>query len=245
VYQQLRLYEFSPSMKLLLTGFIVAVCLSLALALAAAYHVIQNADGEPGVQFRDIEMLVCGTDLSVLERAASEPDRYGLATAKAEDLTELKEWCQAGASRERLERVRQILKDSSFDRRPGQDDESRRDTKRLNREYRRLASLATCHERLQVSGLAMGTALYLSVVGLAFLGLGLMFVRTSLFEKTKIFFVTSTFLMLIAVPACLWLARRHPPFLYPMLLGALLLGLGLSVFALVALFDIWFRRPVT
>ena len=93
--------------------------------------------------------------------------------------------------------------------------------------------------------MTVGIALYLLLTSLVFLGLGVLFVRTSMFEKRKTFFVGSTFIMIAACPVMLWLAREHTTCIYLLLLSLLLLVVCFAVFALVALFDIWFRRTMT
>ncbi len=93
--------------------------------------------------------------------------------------------------------------------------------------------------------LAAGTALYFAAVALAFLGLGAMFVNTSLFEKTKISFLAAAFGFAAACPVFLWLGMSDPNWLYAMLFSGLLLTGCLGVMALVSLYDLWFRRAAS
>ncbi len=235
MYQHMRLYEFSMSMKLLLTGFILAICAAGALGIAAFYHWCRDADGNPAISFEDIRIVTCGAECSVLEKAADRPEEFSLGDVSGLDLELLKEWCRAGAPRKSFPEIAAILKDSAFDRYASGGEQA----------YSRLASLARHYHPLSSLQLATGTMFYLSVVSVAVLGMGLLFLRTSLFEKTKVFFVSSTFAVVVACPISVWLAEVHAVFLYLMLLSALLLVVCLGVFAVVALNDIWFRRTVT
>lgn len=228
MYQRAKLYELSVSIKLLLTGFIVAICAAGALGVAAFYHACKDADGNPAISFNDVRISIHGAGRSVLQAAADDPEEFGLASISDDDLERLSTWCRNGAPRGDFAEIARILQDSQLGK----------------REYQGLAALARRHEPISRVHRAAGTALYLAIVSLAFLGLGLMFVRTSLFEKTKVFFVSATFGFAVACPVCLWLARRRAVFIYPMLLSGLLLAVCFLVLGLVALYDIWFRRPM-
>jgi len=255
VYQHTRLYEFSGSIKLLLTGFILAICAAGVMALAGLHYACKDLDGRPEISFKDIKQFIRGADASVLEHAAERPKEHGLRSADRDDLETLKDWCENGAPRAELDIIRHILKDSELDRAAGAPDKKADDTmlltvptlpaKEFNAEYRRLKALATRPAPLSNAGLGAGIALYLAIVSLAFLGLGMLFVRTSMFEKRKVFFVGSTFALILACPIFLWLGRHHTTGIYLMLLSLLLLVLCFGVFALVALYDIWFRRTAT
>jgi len=255
VYQHTRLYEFSGSIKLLLTGFILAVCAAGVMALAGLHYASKDLDGRPEISFKDIKRFIRGADASVLEHAANRPKEYGLRSADSDGLQTLKDWCENDAPRAELDTIRHILRDSEFDHALGELDKKAGDTmllmppalsdKDFNVEYRRLKALATRPEPLSNADLGAGIALYLAIVSLAFLGLGLLFVRTSMFEKRKVFFVGSTFALILACPIFLWLGRDHTTNIYLMLLSLLLLVVCFGVFALVALYDLWFRRTVT
>ena len=246
MFQRTKLYESSLSMKVLLTGFIVAVCMAALMGLSAFLYACRNVDGDPAISFDDVEIFLRGADRSILEAAADAPKEWGLVSASEQDLARLTKWCQDGAPRSDMLEISRILTGSRFDL-PGRRGFSStpKSDRRLNRRYKRLLSLATRQEKLSPVQLTTGTAIYLAIMSLAFLGLGLMFVRTSLFEKTKVFFISATFIFAVACPTLLWLARRHTAYIYAMLLSALLLVVCLGVLALVALYDIWFRRPVT
>ena len=255
MYQHTRLYEFSGSIKLLLTGFILAVCAAGVMTLVGLHFACKDLDGRREISFKDIKWFVRGADASVLERAADHPNEHGLHSADRDELQTLKDWCENGAPRAGLDTIRHILKDSELDRAAGEASKKADDTmlltvptlpaKELNAEYRRLKALATRPAPLSNADLGIGIALYLAIVSLAFLGLGMLFVRTSIFEKRKIFFVASTFALILASPIFLWLGRDHTTSIYIMLLSLLLLVVCFGVFALVALYDIWFRRTVT
>jgi len=246
VFQRTKLYESSLSMKVLLTGFIIVACAAALMAVGAAVYACRDVDGNPGISFDDVETLIRGSDRSILEVAADAPKEWGLVSASEQDLERLKAWCQQGAPRSDLLEISRILTGSKFDL-PGWRSlgETPKSSRHLNQRYKRLLSLATRHERLPPLQLTTGTAIYLAIISLIFLGLGLMFVRTSLFEKTKVFFISMTFIFAVSCPTLLWLGRRHTAYIYAMLLAGLLLAVCLGVLALVALYDIWFRRPVT
>lgn len=255
MYQHTRLYEFSVSIKLLLAGFILAVCAAGVMALAGLHYACKDLDGRPEISFKDVKRFIRGADLSVLEHAADNPKEYGLHSADRDDLRTLKDWCENDAPRAQLDTIRHILEDSEFDRALGEPDKKPDNTmllvppplsdKQSNAEYRWLRALATRPAPLSNADLAAGIALYLAIVSLAFLGLGMLFVRTSMFEKRKVFFVGSTFALILACPIFLWLGRDHTTSIYLMLLSLLLLAVCFGVFALVALYDICFRRPAT
>ena len=246
VYQHTRLYELSVSTKLLLTGFILAICTAGALGVAGFYHAHKDADGIPAISFKDVKISVSGAHRAVLERAADKPDDWGLGGTSTQDRETLKAWCRDGARRATFPEIKRILKDSYFDRDPGQESASEEQSlKNENEEYERIAALARPRHPLSSAELAAGITLYLAIMSLALLGLGVLFVRTSLFEKTKVFFVGATFVFAAACPVCLWLGRTGSSFLYLMLLSGLLLAVCFVVFALVTLYDLWLRRPVT
>lgn len=232
MYQHMRLHEFSVSMRMLLTGFILAICGAGAFGVAEVYQFCRNLDGKSAISLRDLEIYACGAELSPLEEAAASPQKSGLGGAGKLDIERIKEWCRNGAPRAELAGIQRILKGSIYER-------------AANRGYDAVAPLAGRRHRLSSLEMVRGTTVYLLVVSLAFLGLGLMFLRTSLFEKTKVFFVSSTFVVAVACPLFLWLGRRHSGWLYPMLFSALLLVVCFGVLALVALFDLWCRRAVT
>ncbi|MFH1732789.1 MAG: hypothetical protein ABIF82_14215 [Planctomycetota bacterium] len=255
MYQHTRLYEFSGSIKLVLTGFILAACAAAVMALAGLHYACKDLDGRPEISFKDIKWFIRGADASVLEHAADRPKEYGLRSADRDALQPLKDWSEKGAPRAELDTIRRILKDSELDRAVGERDKKADDTmllalptlpaKEFNAEYRRLKALAARPPPLSDAGLGVGIALYLAIVSLAFLGLGMLFARTSMFEKRKIFFVGNTFALILACPIFLWLARDYTTGVYLMLLSLLLLVVCFGVFALVALYDIWFRRTAT
>jgi len=236
MYQHMRLYEFSGSMKVLLTGFVLSVMIVAAVAAAAFYHACEPLDGAPGISFTDVKVFAAGADQSVLEDVIENPARYGLANPTELDRNILRTWCQQGAPREKLGDVQRVLKGTYFDR------ASRRDNLKS---YRQLAALAQDRPPLSPARFAVGTAVYLAIFSVAFLGLGVLFVRSSLFEKTKLFFVGATFFVALAGPVFLWMGRSRSGHLYGMLLSGLLLAVCLTVFALVALNDLWFRRPAS
>jgi hypothetical protein len=248
VYQHTKLYEFSVSMKLLLSGTIVAVCVAVVLAVFGLYHACRQADGDPGISFHDIKRTVCGARRSVLEQALDHPERNGLGSAKPDDLEFLRTWRKAGAPRTDFPRVAAVLEGSRLLPAWNQieADASGAEEKRLGREnaaYDRVVALAHRPRMLSNAQLGTGTALYVAIMALVLLALGLMFVRSSLFEKTKLFFVVSTFALVAAAPLFLWLGRTRTTFLYLMLLAGLLLVVCLGVLALVALYDLWVRKP--
>lgn len=250
MYQQMRLYEFSSSMKLLLTGFILAACAAGIVALTGLYCACKDADGNPDISFRDLKIFIRGAKVSVLEYAADRPGEYGLGGASAFELRELKEWCRNGAPLRDFKSIRSTLKNSVYDlsagRSPrGKDGGEPPAEEDFDAAYARISKLARRREPISDVGLSIGVAVYLSVISLVFLGLGMLFARTSMFEKRKIFFVSSTFAIIAACPIFLWLARQHTPSIYLLLLSLLLLVVCFGVFALVALFDLWFRRTVT
>ena len=255
VYQQMRLYEFSGSMKLLLTGFILAACAAVVVALAGFYFVCKDADGRPDISFRDLKIFIRGAKVSVLEYAADHPRERGLGSASRDDLSQLKQWCQDGAPRRVFLTVRGILTNSVYDlssrrARKGTDGDGLPVALAIagdefDAEYARIKELARRRDPISDVELSVGIALYLSVISLVFLGLGMLFVRTSMFEKRKIFFVGSTFAIIAACPIFLLLAREHTTSIYLLLLSLLLMIVCFGVFALVSLFDIWFRRTVT
>jgi hypothetical protein len=233
----MKLYEYSVSTKLLLTGFIALVCVVGVLALFATYDLCRGADGSyDSFSIDDIHVTIGGSDTPVLMQAADNPGTFGLESAGPDELTRLRTWCADGAPYKNMPEIVDILQNSGLEL-------PFRGTS--NEQYEWLRSLAMCHDRLSGGRLMAGVGLYLALVSLAFLGLGLMFVRTSLFEKTKVLVVSAAFAFAVLVPACLWRARTHPVMVYPMLLAGLLLALCFVVFALVALTDIWFRRPIT
>jgi hypothetical protein len=255
VYQQMRLYEFSGSMKLLLTGFILAACAAVVFSLAGVYFVCKGADGRPQISFRDIEDFIRGTKVSVLEYAADNPKKHGLGSASKAELDQLKQWCEDGAPRREFLTVRGILTNSVYDvssrlERKGTDGERQPVAlaiagKKFDAEYARIKKLARRRAPISDAELSIGIALYLSVTSLVFLGLGMLFVRTSMFEKRKVFFVGSAFAIIAACPGFLFLSREHTTSIYLLLLSLLLLTVCFGVFAIVSLFDIWFRRTVT
>ena len=242
MYQHTRLYELSVSTKMLLTGFILTICTAAALGVVAFQQFAQGADGDPALSLRDIRLVTCGSEKAILEAAADAPSEFGLENMDAAKAKTLRDWCHDGAPLDGAENVMGIIEGSSFDRPPGL---YSADGTVLPEAYSRIAALARPSEAISAAQLATGTALYLAIVSLAFLGMGLMVVRTSLFERTKVFFVGATFAVAAACPLCLWLGRGLPEFLYLMLLSGLLLAVCLGVFALVALSDLWFRRPAT
>jgi len=244
VYQRSKLYEFSLSTKMLLTGFILTVCAAGVVGVVGFYHACKDADGREAISFEDVKMVVAGARRPVLERAAGDPAAYRLGHLEEPEREALLRWCREGASRSDLPNILRILKDSDLDRsRGGDGSDASKSVKDLAQEYTETAALARCRRPLTRAQRAAVTVAYLAAVSVAFLGLGLMFVQTSLFERTKVFFVAATFVFVALCPICLWVARRHRSFVYPMLLSALLLGVCLGVFALVALYDLWFRRP--
>ena len=247
MYQHMRLYESSGSQKLLLTAFVLSICAAGILGLAGLYYACKGGDGRPGISFQDIQTFVQGARRSVLERAVSRPDEYGLKAVPRAQLQKLRDWCRKGAPRDEFPAMWEILKDSDYVRSRGAaagpaTGVSEED---INREYDRICALARRPKPLSDTELSVGIALYLSLTAFALLGLGMLFVRTSMFEKRKTFFVGSAFILIAACPICLWLARQHTSCVYLFLLSMLLLVVCFGVFALVALFDIWFRRPVT
>jgi hypothetical protein len=235
--QHMKLYEFSVSMKLLLTGFIILTCVAGVLALLAAHDYCRGADGNYGsFSIEDIHITLGGSDTPILLAAVERPDQFGLGGVSPDNLAKLRVWCEAGAPFRDFEEMRNIIRHSGLDL-------PSRSTP--NRQYAWLRSLALRHDRLS-SGALMGTiGLYGTLVGLVFLGLGMMFVRSSLFEKTKVFVVSSAFAFAVLLPVFLWQARDQIVFVYLMLLSLLLLVLCFAVFALVSLTDIWFRRNIT
>jgi len=257
MYQNMRLYEFSGSIKLLLTGFILAVCAAGLAGLAGLYSACKDADGDPNISFRDIKIFIRGAKASVLENAAEHPKDYGLGNVPKGERADGKEWCQNDAPFGGFRKIRRILKDTPYGRsarrrhrhpdshveKPGELAEP--SDEELNDEYRSIRPLARLREPISALQLSVGAALYLSVASLVFLGLGMLFVRTSMFEKRKMFFVSSTFAIIAACPVFLYLALEHVTSLYLLLLSLLLLVVCFGVFALVSLFDIWFRRTVT
>ncbi len=255
VYQQMRLYEFSGSMRLLLTGFILAACAAGIIALAGFYFVCKDADGQPGISFRDLKIFIRGAKMSVLEQAADRPEEHGLGNASPYEIQVLKTWCESGAPVSDFESIRLILKNSRYDLaarrgRKGTPPEeppvpTEETDEEFEAEYARIKELARRRDPISDGALGIGIALYLSIVSLVFLGLGMLFVRTSMFEKRKIFFVGCTSVIIAACPAFLYLAREHTTSVYLLLLSLLLLTVCFGVFALVSLFDIWFRRTVT
>ena len=232
MYQHMRLYEFSVSTKLVLTGFVLAVLAAVFLGLGGLYHVCRDADGDPAISFGDVRIFACGAEHSALEVAADRPDEYGLSGATPLHLELLRAWYENGAPRSDLGQMRRILKGSVFE-------------EAAARGYQDLKPLAARPRGLSGAQLATGSALYLALTALVFLCLGMLFVRTSLFEKTKVLFVAATFAAAMACPLLLWIGTRNPAFLYAMLLCGLLLAVGGGVVALVALYDLWFRRPLT
>jgi hypothetical protein len=242
--QHTKLYEFTVSMKLLLTGFTLTVCAAGLLAFAGLYHACKDADGDPAISFDDIRIFICGAESSPLERAAANPAAYGLADATSDDLARLRAWSRNKAPRSEFDAIRRILAGSTFDtggeglRKELDDNGARTDR------YERIA-LLTRRYGLSTAELTGGIALYLALVGLVCLGLGTMFVRTSLFERTKTFLVTSTFILVAAAPAFLLLAAGNPVHVYFLLLAVFLLAVCIGVTALVVIYDLWFRRPAT
>ena len=251
----MRLYESSGSMKVLLTGFILAACAAGIVALAGFYFVCKDADGNPNISFRDLKIFIRGAKVSVLERAAHRPGEHGLGSASPHELQVLTMWCEEGAPRRDFEHIRLILKNSIYDHatrrgRKGTASEgppgaAEATDEEFDAEYARIKKLAHRRAPLSDAELGIGIAVYLSVVSLLFLGLGMLFVRTSMFEKRKIFFVGSASVIIAACPIFLFLAREHTTSIYLLLLSLLLLTVCFGVFALVSLFDIWFRRTVT
>ncbi len=254
MYQHMRLYELSASTKVLLTGFILVIAAAGVVALASLYYVCKDVDGKPGISFDDIHTSIRGASTSILEDAVAHPEAHGLGGVSKGDLRTLKAWCEGGGPWSDFKEVHRILSDSDFGRtratrrdpdKVGPDKPTALSDEKLNRKYRRLRALARRRPPLSDQQLTVGIALYLLLTSLVFLGLGVLFVRTSMFEKRKTFFVGSTFIMIAACPVMLWLAREHTTCIYLLLLSLLLLVVCFAVFALVALFDIWFRRTMT
>lgn len=251
----MRLYEFSGSMKLLLTSFILAACAAGLVALGGLYFVCKDADGRPDISFRDIEIIIRGAKTSVLEYAADHASEHGLGSASRDDLDQLKQWCQDGAPRRDFLPIRGILAKSDYDlsarraRKGAVGDEMPPALaiagEEFDAEYVRIKELARRRAPISDGELSIGIALYLAIVSLVFLGLGMLFVRTSMFEKRKVFFVACTSVIIAGCPTFLFLAREHTTNLYLLLLSLLLLTVCFAVFALVSLFDLWFRRTVT
>ena len=243
MYQHTRLHELSLSTKVLLTGFILTVCAAGTLGLVAFHHACKDVDGEPTVSFKDLRIAVCGARQAVLERAVMRPDNFGLGGASTAELEKLKAWCDAGAPRRDFEDIARILKGSPYAVQSAADSADPASAEaHLDREYRRVARLAVRPQPLSTAEVSTGMMLYFAIAALTSLGLGILFVSTSLFEKTKIFFLTATFGFAVACPLFLWLGMGDPSWLYAMLLSGLLLGVCIGVMALVSLYDIWFRR---
>jgi len=235
----------SVSSKLLLTGFIVLVCAVWLVGLGALYHGCKGADGLSPISISDIRIRLSGADEPVLALAAENPQDYEIVTPpRPGELDKLKEWAREGAPREGLDAVLDLLAGSKLDVRTDVPDEEKTIADRQE-EYRRTAALAEVQQPISPAALGGGTAVYLVFIALAFGGLGLMFVQSSLFERTKVLFISGTFGMAAACPICLWLARANPIWVYPLLLFTLLLSVGLAVLALVAVYDLWFREPAT
>ncbi len=181
----------------------------------------------------------------MLALAAENPRDYEIVMPpRPGQLNRLKEWARDGAPREGLDAVLDLLAGSKLDFRADVPDEEKTIADRQE-EYRRTAALAVVQQPVSPAALAGGTAVYLVFIALAFGGLGLMFVQSSLFERTKVLFISTTFGMAAACPVCLWLARSNSVWIYPLLLFILLLSVGLAVLALVAVYDLWFRQPAT
>ncbi|MFO7900728.1 MAG: hypothetical protein R6V58_16915 [Planctomycetota bacterium] len=245
LYQRTRLYELATSTKLLFTGFVVMICVGLLLAVAAAYQACKDADGHPTISVRDLHITIGGSRRPVLVRAAEDPSAYRIGMPLGAGRREkLKDWCRRGAPRADLDEILGILEGSELDFASAPSDRAKTVGERQEA-YRRTAALARAQPPMSQAAAAAGIGLYLFLVSVAFAGLGLMFVQSSLFERTKIFFISSTFAMAAACPIFLWLARAHSVYVYPMLLAGLLVVVGLGVFALVAVYDLWFRRPAT
>ncbi|MFW6158307.1 MAG: hypothetical protein ACOC8E_03005 [Planctomycetota bacterium] len=230
---------------MLFTAFVVMTCVGLLLAVSALYQACKEADGHPTISVRDLHITIAGSRRPVLVRAAEEPRAYRIVVPlRPREREKLKDWCRRGAPREDLDEILGILEGSELDFSANPPGRAMTITERQEA-YRRTAALARTQPPMPQATAAAGTGLYLFLVSIAFVGLGLMFVQSSLFERTKIFFISSTFAMAAACPIFLWLARAHAVYVYPMLLAGLLLVVGLGVFALVAVYDLWFRRPAT
>ena len=75
--------------------------------------------------------------------------------------------------------------------------------------------------------------------------LGMLFLRTSLFERKKIFFVMLAFLSSLVAPAAFLLSGRAAALLYISLLAGLVVLVCLAMFAMLALYDLWVRKPAS
>jgi hypothetical protein len=243
LYQHQKLYEMTVSMKLLVTAFVVVTGAMGVFAVVAGHAACRDADGDPdGISFRDVQYSIRGSEASALE-AATETGA-ALERLPADDLATLQTWCRNRAPRAALPRILEILQGTRFDPLPPGSTAELLSQEQLDRAYRQLATLARRPRALSQLELAWGTTLYFAVALVAFFGLGLLFTQTSLFQKTKVTMLTASFLLLIASPAFLWLAREDAIFVYPLLLSGLLLLVSLAVFAVVGLYDLWIRRPV-
>jgi hypothetical protein len=243
VYQHQKLYEMAVSVKLLITGFVLVAGAMGVFAVVAGHAACRDADGHPdAISFRDVQYSIRGSETSALE-AATKPGGP-LHELSPDQLQTLETWCRSGAPRAALPRILEIVAATRFDPLPpGATVELLSESER-NRAYRKLAALARRPQALSQLDLAWGTTLYLAVAMILFFGLGLLFSQTSLFQKTKVLGLCACFAALLLSPALLWLARDEAIFVYPLLLSALVLLVSLAVFAVVGIYDLWFRKPV-
>lgn len=237
MFQRTHLFEHPLSLKILLTSFIVFACLAAFSALCAFYYAFGHADGEPGVSFADIEKTVFGSETSPLNLALLNPHRYGLGGVKATDLELLRLWCERGAPHAGFGNVARILKGSAFDRRVG--------STFLLDEYSRVRALALSVPPMTAATKAQVISVYFCLAGFFMLILGMLFLRTSLFERKKIFFVMLAFLSSLVAPAAFLLSGRAAALLYISLLAGLVVLVCLAMFAMLALYDLWVRKPAS
>lgn len=232
------LYACDRSTKLLYTSFLLLVGAGYLMALVYLYTSHADHDGKPGLSFDDIAYNYYGNRSGTrLEAALRGPMAGYIGT---DDRHHMIEWIRTGAPEsDYAPRIRPILEKTCLAcHRPGSVVKAPDLTS-----YAAFGPLVQMDPGVSLHSLMRLSHIHLFGIGLILFGVGSIFRRAQLPAWLGTGLLIFPFAAIFVDIAAWFLAKRDPVYAYTIVSAGAALGLALAAQILIALYQLWRRRP--
>lgn len=238
VVQGLRLRQFPFAARMVITGFVITASLGYLVALLNLYLTYADRDGQPGLTAMDLKQSLHGDRKNTIIGAQISPGgpmaKFLPMDAEREQILT---WVHSGAKEEGFAGVKPILQRRCV----GCHSPSGQASFRPLTNFTEVAAVATVDTGESLAKFARIAHTHLQSLALVYLALGLLFAFCNLPEKAKALVVMLPFAGLALDFGARGLVRVSSEFVYGVMLGGALLGIGTGLMVTGILWELWSR----